>query len=504
MKPNLFSKIKTFFQDLIAKVIPSMTKENTTTDSHRRTRIWNQEFFQTLRKGIVMGFGFMLGMFGTGVMAVAVTGTIKTWATNDKLSATDLNTAFTSLKTAIEGITSSQWTTSGSNIYYNTGKVGIGINPFSKLHIYGTNYPEILAIESTASAELLMSRNNTDYLKMGLEGSSAGNRMNGTLAYSGFLGTFSNQPLTFHTNNQFRAIISSSGNIGIGTTNPLSKFHVLGTGQNTANISTSNGLGATLLLQDSDSGSNNGGSVIFGTVQGFFAGIKGLIEEGTPNTAGALSFSTRNSVADANLTERMRITASGNIGIGYTNPTYNLQVNGSIAGTSAYTNLSDGRFKENIQNIFGALDKIERLRGVSYTWKQKENKDLKFNKGRDLGFIGQEVEKIIPEAVSKDDKGILSLAYSNIIPVVVEAIKELRRNQDDKIDGVLTSTRSVTEKLSLVTETLQIVKDENIELKIQLSDAQKHLSDLKKENTDFKLSVMQQLKEIQENRYAKK
>ena len=66
-----------------------MTKGNSTTDSHGWTRIWNQELLKTLRKGIVHGFGIMLGMFGTGVMVVTVTGTIKTWASNEKLTAND-------------------------------------------------------------------------------------------------------------------------------------------------------------------------------------------------------------------------------------------------------------------------------------------------------------------------------------------------------------------------------------------------------------------------------
>jgi len=101
-------------------------------------RIWEQESFVVLRRGILHGFGFMIGMFGTGVMAVAVSGTIKTWSPNDKLSANDLNTAFTSLKTAITNIP--DWTKNGTIAYYTVGSVGIGTSsPEDKLTVTDGN-----------------------------------------------------------------------------------------------------------------------------------------------------------------------------------------------------------------------------------------------------------------------------------------------------------------------------------------------------------------------------
>ncbi|MDX1958874.1 MAG: tail fiber domain-containing protein [Leptospiraceae bacterium] len=89
-------------------------------------------------KGFLFGIGFSIGIATTTLLAVAVTGTIKTWSTGEVLSATDLNTTIFSLKTAIEGITSSQWTTSGSNISYTAGNVGIGTaSPSEKLSLQG-------------------------------------------------------------------------------------------------------------------------------------------------------------------------------------------------------------------------------------------------------------------------------------------------------------------------------------------------------------------------------
>ena len=77
MKTNLFSKIKTFFQNLIVKVIPSMTKENTTTDRHGLTRMDTD-----LESGVLEnytqrncdGFGIMLGKFCTVVLLAVPSG----------------------------------------------------------------------------------------------------------------------------------------------------------------------------------------------------------------------------------------------------------------------------------------------------------------------------------------------------------------------------------------------------------------------------------------------
>jgi hypothetical protein len=77
--------------------------------------------------------------------------------------------------------------------------------------------------------------------------------------------------------------------------------------------------------------------------------------------------------------------------------------------------LSDKRLKTNIEPIDSALDKVCKLNGVHYDIKNKSS----------YGFIAQEVSEIIPEAVQKLPNDILTLDYSQIIPIVVEAIKEL-------------------------------------------------------------------------------
>ncbi|MDX1958871.1 MAG: hypothetical protein SFU98_09870 [Leptospiraceae bacterium] len=92
---------------------------------------------------VVSGVVFALAAISTTLLAVAVTGTVKTWTTGEVLSATDLNTTISSLKTAIEGIPN--WTKNGTSATYTDGNVGIGTgNAYRTLHLFASNSPEIL------------------------------------------------------------------------------------------------------------------------------------------------------------------------------------------------------------------------------------------------------------------------------------------------------------------------------------------------------------------------
>jgi hypothetical protein len=91
---------------------------------------------------------------------------------------------------------------------------------------------------------------------------------------------------------------------------------------------------------------------------------------------------------------------------------------GSLTGV--WTNSSDITLKGNIQTLTNSLDKIKALNGVTFTWNSDPDKKTK------IGFIAQEVQKVLPQIVNKNFQDeTLGVEYTSIIPVLVNAIKEL-------------------------------------------------------------------------------
>jgi hypothetical protein len=89
----------------------------------------------------------------------------------------------------------------------------------------------------------------------------------------------------------------------------------------------------------------------------------------------------------------------------------------------AYGSPSDKRLKENIKPIESALDKVSKLQGVTFDWKKSDSiLDIK----EDIGFIAQDVQKVIPELVRENEDGMLSMRHQGIAPILLEAIKELK------------------------------------------------------------------------------
>ena len=103
--------------------------------------------------------------------------------------------------------------------------------------------------------------------------------------------------------------------------------------------------------------------------------------------------------------------------------TLKLAIDG-VTSALAYFATSDRRYKKNIIPVNDALSKIKNLQGVTYQWDKEKYPGKNFNEVPQIGFIAQDVEKILPEAVIKDKDGYYSMNYSTIIPILNEGIKE--------------------------------------------------------------------------------
>jgi hypothetical protein len=129
----------------------------------------------------------------------------------------------------------------------------------------------------------------------------------------------------------------------------------------------------------------------------------------------------------------------GKVGIGTNEPNYKLQVNGDIACNTLHET-SDIRYKKNITPIQTPLQKVTQLKGVNYEWKTEEYPEKNFSSGKQIGMIAQDVEKVIPEIVHTDNEGMKSISYDKITAVLVEAIKELKA-ENEQIKEILCEDR---------------------------------------------------------------
>lgn len=155
----------------------------------------------------------------------------------------------------------------------------------------------------------------------------------------------------------------------------------------------------------------------------------------------------------------MTIIRDDGVGIGVTTPSEMLDVNGTVRirniptdngnldhlvvtgnGTLRKTNfgISDFRLKQNIKKLENPLEKIVRMRGVSYEFIENPNQ-------KRMGFIAQEVEKVFPEAVFESENGFKGVRYDDLIPVLLEAIK----SQQKQIESLTIQVGSLNESVKV-------------------------------------------------------
>ena len=162
---------------------------------------------------------------------------------------------------------------------------------------------------------------------------------------------------------------------------------------------------------------------------------RGIVSGSIQVLGGSNVLSGSNQTNITSINQNLGTTTTGvqfaSLGIGTApDATYELKIEGDIAASgdivAYYT--SDKRLKNNIEPIQNALDKVNELGGYTFDW----NEELqKARKGHDIGVIAQEVQSVLPEVVVERDNGYLGVDYQKLVPVLIEAIKELSAKVKD-------------------------------------------------------------------------
>lgn len=327
------------------------------------------------------------------------------------------------------------------------GNVGIGTtSPSKKLHVVGDSY-----IQASGTGQTLLLGRTNGQPTIKADSSNSGHMI---------IDSHSNFMSLNHYIGQNIVMVNGGGRVGIGTTSPSGKLHVYGGRLVLDNIAAGqtaiqfNSAGSEKIVVYRPSGTEDfriytpaagdaftllqSGNVGIGTtsptykfeVHGSTASSHRLrvVNASTGQSSVDLKTSQQETrliavnnkpfyVYDQSASsELFTILSSGNVGIGDSSPSYKLDVSGTIRATGDIIAYSDARVKENVETVSNALDKVTAMRGVSYN-KIGEEK-------RSVGVIAQELLEIVPEAVHQDKDGMYSVAYGNLVGVLIEAMKE--------------------------------------------------------------------------------
>jgi len=246
---------------------------------------------------------------------------------------------------------------------------------------------------------------------------------NGILNYNSVTGTSNPvviRPL-FSWTNQFATmmLMSANGNLGIGTGGnvaPTARLHTNGTLRFqglTANTYTS------ALVVDA---SGN------------------VATRAWPGTGATLSCSTVNfvpKVTGTNVLNCSQIWDNGTlVNINSTstvvaNPSVRFRVNGNMQVNSTYYT-SDQRVKQDVKRLNGSLEKVMRLNPVSYNWNKAARPGFEFDDQLHLGFLAQELEKVVPAIVATDSEGYKAINYTELVPLLVASMQDQSLIIEDK------------------------------------------------------------------------
>lgn len=333
-------------------------------------------------------------------------------------------------------------TATAGNITLNEGGGNVGVgrsNPGRKFDVEGGG--RFLQDTAATTGAIVLRQNSGDTVGGFIQWVN-----NANSAEKGWLNVDTSSNMIFATVSSERMRITSAGNVGIGTSSPTTKVTIsaaaatAATGQllvkdpsHSGVALVQGGAGEGYLWNITNNflsiGTNNaehirilaGGNVGIGTASPTnkleVAGDIRLASGGDLKISAAVSgndmalYNENGDLYFNNGTQRMFLSAAGNLAVGN-----NITAGGDITATGNVTAYSDAKLKTGLTRIEGALDKVEKLAGYVYTRTDSGE--------RQTGLLAQDVQAVLPEAVVNGE--YLSVAYGNMMGLVVEAIKELR------------------------------------------------------------------------------
>ena len=313
------------------------------------------------------------------------------------------------------------------------GNVGIGVTPSARFHSKAGAVTQGGIIETSGANALLSfaDAGTSSYTRVQL-GSSGNN-------------------LAAFINSVQAMTLDASGNLGIGVQPSVSKLHVGITSTATSGLAEAN----ALKIENNNATVNNAAGLFLSQTGDAGCGIAGIATSRTGGSrTSALALYYYNQATSASPIEGARLDASGNLLVGTTglNGSWNTKLTlsndsgttkwavgpylggvtnflisaGASAGVylngtaaTSWTSASDERLKDIIEPISNAIAKVGSLRAVIGKFKFDENNTRK------PFLIAQDVQSVLPEAVDASNPEKLGVAYTDIIPLLVAAIKEL-------------------------------------------------------------------------------
>jgi hypothetical protein len=277
-----------------------------------------------------------------------------------------------------------------------------------------------------------------------------------------------------------RMRITDTGDVGIGITNPTSKLTVAGTIESTSggikfpdastlssanhiNADTLDGWDASAFAYSSHS--HSGTDITSGTVAQTY--IDALIARDLEVTIAVNAHATRTDNPHSVTAAQVGAAAAGhNHDTDYVNitgdtMTGDLIVEGSVeidadlfVNGDTYVD-SDETLKRDIQPIDSSLNKVLGIEGITYKWKRDGSASGRTH----YGVIAQQVEEVLPEVVKRGDDGVRKVSYRELIPVLIEAVKEQQdivEDQNNTISKLKEQNKQISERLAEIEKELQL------------------------------------------------